>query len=213
VERAAGGDVDALAEIVETHHDDMARIAYLITRDGDLAQDAVQAAWPVAWRKLGALRESESFRSIALPSDADNVLAAAAVPDGRALLVGVRAGSGDRGEPWALLLDPFSGATEVLPPPDVDPVEEWHPDDRPSATTLADGRILVVGLHGEGESHSADIFHPATGSFSAAPVGPVRPGTVVTVLADGDVLIAGGIVEDGSRAEYVASADAVLWQP
>jgi hypothetical protein len=36
---------------------------------------------------------------------------------------------------------------------------------------------------------------------------------VVTVLADGDVLIAGGIVEDGSRAEYVASADAVLWQP
>ena len=38
VASAAAGDVDALATIVGTHHDDMARIAYLITRDGDLAQ-------------------------------------------------------------------------------------------------------------------------------------------------------------------------------
>jgi RNA polymerase sigma factor (sigma-70 family) len=62
VARAAAGDVDALATIVGTHHDDMARIAYLITRDGDLAQDAVQAAWPIAWRRLGGLREPERLR-------------------------------------------------------------------------------------------------------------------------------------------------------
>jgi RNA polymerase sigma-70 factor (ECF subfamily) len=62
VARAAAGDVDALATIVGAHHDDMARIAYLITRDGDLAQDAVQAAWPIAWRKLGGLRDHERLR-------------------------------------------------------------------------------------------------------------------------------------------------------
>lgn len=62
VARAAAGDVDALATIVGAHHDDMARIAYLITRDGDLAQDVVQAAWPIAWRKLGGLREPERLR-------------------------------------------------------------------------------------------------------------------------------------------------------
>jgi RNA polymerase sigma-70 factor (ECF subfamily) len=63
VAQAADGDVDALATIVGTHHDDMARIAYLITRDIDLAQDAVQAAWPVAWRKLGGLREPDRLRA------------------------------------------------------------------------------------------------------------------------------------------------------
>jgi RNA polymerase sigma factor (sigma-70 family) len=62
VARAAAGDIDALATIVGAHHDDMARIAYLITRDGDLAQDAVQAAWPIAWRRLGGLREPERLR-------------------------------------------------------------------------------------------------------------------------------------------------------
>lgn len=62
VARAAAGDVDALATIVAAHHDDMARIAYLITRDGDLAQDAAQAAWPLAWRKLGSLKDPERLR-------------------------------------------------------------------------------------------------------------------------------------------------------
>lgn len=62
VASAAAGDVDALAAIVGAHHDDMSRIAYLITRDGELAQDAVQAAWPIAWRRLGSLREPERLR-------------------------------------------------------------------------------------------------------------------------------------------------------
>ncbi|MGZ6260557.1 MAG: RNA polymerase sigma factor, partial [Candidatus Limnocylindrales bacterium] len=53
VAQAAAGDVDALARIVGLHHDDMARVCYVICGDQDLAQDAVQAAWPIAWRKLG----------------------------------------------------------------------------------------------------------------------------------------------------------------
>ena len=60
---AAAGDADALARIVAAHHDDMARIAFVICGDRDLAQDAVQSAWPLAWRKLGTLRQPDHLRS------------------------------------------------------------------------------------------------------------------------------------------------------
>lgn len=59
---AAAGDVDALARIVAVHHDDMARIAFVICGDRDLAQDAVQVAWQRAWQKLGALRDESRLR-------------------------------------------------------------------------------------------------------------------------------------------------------
>ena len=59
---AAAGDRDALARIVGAHHDDMARICFVICGDQDQAQDAVQAAWPVAWRKLDTLRDPERLR-------------------------------------------------------------------------------------------------------------------------------------------------------
>jgi len=59
---AAAGDVDALARIVGAHHDDMARICFVICGDQDTAQDAVQAAWPIAWRKLGSLRDPVRLR-------------------------------------------------------------------------------------------------------------------------------------------------------
>jgi RNA polymerase sigma factor (sigma-70 family) len=62
VAEAAAGDANALAHIVGAHHDDMARICYVICGDQDMAQDAVQAAWPIAWRKLGTLREPERLR-------------------------------------------------------------------------------------------------------------------------------------------------------
>lgn len=62
VASAAAGDVDALARIVGLHQDDMARIAYVVCGDADLAQDAVQAAWPIAWRKMGTLRDPERLR-------------------------------------------------------------------------------------------------------------------------------------------------------
>ena len=62
VAEAAAGDAGALARIVGAHHDDMARICYVICGDQDLAQDAVQAAWPICWRKLGSLRDPERLR-------------------------------------------------------------------------------------------------------------------------------------------------------
>ncbi len=57
VELAAEGDEVAFARLVAAHHADMARVAYMITGDGALAQDAVQSAWMIAWGKLGSIRD------------------------------------------------------------------------------------------------------------------------------------------------------------
>jgi RNA polymerase sigma factor (sigma-70 family) len=62
VEAAASGDSVAFARIVHAHHDDMARVCQLITGDPDLAQDATQAAWPIAWRRLRSLRDPAKLR-------------------------------------------------------------------------------------------------------------------------------------------------------
>jgi len=62
VAAAAAGDADALAHIVGVYHDDMARLCYVISGDAEMAQDAVQSAWPIAWRKLGTLRDPERLR-------------------------------------------------------------------------------------------------------------------------------------------------------
>jgi RNA polymerase sigma-70 factor, ECF subfamily len=63
VERAAAGDEVAFTRIVGAHHDAMARVAFIVTGDLDLADDATAAAWAIAWRRLGSLREPEKLRS------------------------------------------------------------------------------------------------------------------------------------------------------
>ena len=62
VERAIAGDEAAFARIVAAHHDDMARIAYLVCGDIDVAEEAEQAAWSVAYRRLEDLRDLDRLR-------------------------------------------------------------------------------------------------------------------------------------------------------
>jgi RNA polymerase sigma-70 factor (ECF subfamily) len=62
VAQAAAGDQTAFARLVAEHHASMARVAYAITGDRDAAADAVQVAWGVAWRRLGALRDPAAIR-------------------------------------------------------------------------------------------------------------------------------------------------------
>lgn len=62
VARAASGDEVAFARIVAAHHDDMARVAFVVCGDVDLAQEAVQAAWQKAWTKLGSIRDAARLR-------------------------------------------------------------------------------------------------------------------------------------------------------
>ncbi|MGZ6296804.1 MAG: RNA polymerase sigma factor, partial [Candidatus Limnocylindrales bacterium] len=56
VQLAAAGDTVAFARIVTAYHADMIRVAYVVSGGRqDIADDAVQSAWSVAWRKLGSL--------------------------------------------------------------------------------------------------------------------------------------------------------------
>src|SRR5262245_45179857 len=59
---AVEGDEAAFARIVQRHHDDMSRVSFIICGSIDLAEEAVQSAWSIAWRKLGSLRDPERLR-------------------------------------------------------------------------------------------------------------------------------------------------------
>jgi len=59
---AGAGDEAAFARLVATYHTDMARVAFAACGDRDLAEDAVQSAWLIAWRKLHSLRDPERVR-------------------------------------------------------------------------------------------------------------------------------------------------------
>jgi RNA polymerase sigma factor (sigma-70 family) len=63
LERAVAGDEIAFGRIVAAYHDDVARIAYLVSGDLDVAQDAEQAAWAVAYRRLRDLRDPAALRA------------------------------------------------------------------------------------------------------------------------------------------------------
>jgi RNA polymerase sigma factor (sigma-70 family) len=61
-ELAAAGDDIAFERLVAAHQAEMVRVAYVITCDQSLANDAVQSAWTRAWRKLGSLRDGRRAR-------------------------------------------------------------------------------------------------------------------------------------------------------
>jgi DNA-directed RNA polymerase specialized sigma24 family protein len=53
----AAGDETAFASIVRLHHEDMRRVCVVVAGDSGIADEAVAAAWSIAWRKLGGLRD------------------------------------------------------------------------------------------------------------------------------------------------------------
>src|SRR4029079_18862218 len=60
---AADGDELAFARIVDAHHADMTSVCFVVTGgDAELTEEAVQSAWPIAWRKLGAVRDPARLR-------------------------------------------------------------------------------------------------------------------------------------------------------
>jgi RNA polymerase sigma-70 factor, ECF subfamily len=63
LERAIAGDEIAFGRIVAAYHDDLARIAYLVSGDLDIAEEAEQAAWAVAYRRLRDLRDPAALRA------------------------------------------------------------------------------------------------------------------------------------------------------
>ena len=59
---AAAGDEFAFRRIIAAHHDDMRRVCQAISGDHALAEEATQAAWVIAWRKLDRVSGPEHLR-------------------------------------------------------------------------------------------------------------------------------------------------------
>ena len=59
---AAAGDEIAFQHIIDNHHEDMRRVCQAISGDHAIADDATQAAWLVAWKKLHKVRGPEQLR-------------------------------------------------------------------------------------------------------------------------------------------------------
>lgn len=116
--------------------------------------------------------------------------AAARLSDGRVLIVGGqswRVGQESRPLASAEIYNPATGiftATGSL----------RAARDRPTATTLPDGRVLVIGGTAKGTPpRMAEVYDPATGTFSdAAPLAEGRMGHDACLLPEGRVLVAGG---------------------
>src|SRR5215468_2036186 len=62
VAAAATGDETAFERLVALHHEDLRRICHVVTGDPVAADEAVHAAWAIAWRKLGSLRDASRVR-------------------------------------------------------------------------------------------------------------------------------------------------------
>ena len=60
---ARAGDDAGFTRLVAAYHEDLLRVAFVITGDVDMASDAAQLAWQTAWRKLANLREPDRVRS------------------------------------------------------------------------------------------------------------------------------------------------------
>ena len=86
-----------------------------------------------------------------------------------------------------------------------------------TATSLADGRLLVAGgVKSAGTGTTAvDLFDPVAATWtSVAPMNVVRSSHTATLLADGRVLVVGGsTVSSSASTGYVNNASAEIYDP
>ena len=141
------------------------------------------------------------------PMDAVYTLSAL-LPDGRVLVTGDSTGTRPLG---AELFDPATGRFSTT-----GYSNSMH--EGGTATTLADGRVLVAGGYDAFNmtptqvamppTNVAEIYDPRTGTFSATgSLAAKQSGQVAVLLRDGRVLVVGGETGDG------APASAELYEP
>ncbi len=59
---AAAGDEYASRRIIAAHHDDKRRVCMYVAGVRAIADEATQAAWIIAWKKIGTVRERARLR-------------------------------------------------------------------------------------------------------------------------------------------------------
>ena len=59
---ASRGDETAFTRIVAANHADMLKVCLAVCGDATVAEEAVQAAWSIAWRRLPSLRDAARLR-------------------------------------------------------------------------------------------------------------------------------------------------------
>jgi hypothetical protein len=57
VREGVSGDEAAFARLIDEHREPMVRAAYVVAGDAQLAREAAQNAWAIAWKRLSSLRE------------------------------------------------------------------------------------------------------------------------------------------------------------
>jgi uncharacterized repeat protein (TIGR01451 family) len=177
-----------------------------------IISDAYNRSVPSSKATLIVQGASGTFVNTGTPSVARECATATLLQNGRVLIVGGR--NGNTALASAELYHPFSGtfsstgslATERCA----------H-----TATLLNDGTVLIVGGYNFGSTSnsglpslaSAELYDPATGTFSATgSLVTSRSGHSATLLANGQVLIAGGDNSvDGFTNTILASAE--LYDP
>jgi hypothetical protein len=143
-----------------------------------------------------------------------DLYSATLLKDGSVLVAG---GMGDTRTNAAVLYDPSTGTfTATGSMSDI--------RDSPAAALLADGRVLVLGGDGmtcsatgcyfSGSLSSAELYDPATGTFSRAGYMNVgRTAPTATLLQNGDVLVTGGDRYCGIACYLGPTATAEIYHP
>lgn len=130
--------------------------------------------------------------------------AVVALADGRALVVG------GLNRDSVELFDPHSGSFRLVA------ARMAHVREFPSATLLADGRVLICGgYHIAAQNRFAEIFDPASESFKPVAGGPDLRLQMHAAhrLADGRVLVLGGEVYANQDTELAVQDGVLLFDP
>ena len=152
------------------------------------------------------------FSPTGLLAQTDGRGRAVLLPDGRVLTLNRSLGM--LGTLGYRVFDPVSGASELTGQPTVNRFES-------TATLLRDGRVLVIGgvlgrpdVAPEASLESAEIWDPATETFSSTgSMAEDRRNHTATLLADGRVLVVGGGQGGGIYMPTRSLVTAEIWDP
>ena len=119
---AVAGDEIAFRWIIAAYHEDMRRVAAYVAADHAVAEEATQAAWLIAWRKLSNVRDEAHLRPWLISVAANEAKRLLRKQRRRAMFEAVRNASDEAGG-----VDPATGIAGL----DLDAaMARLEPDDR-----------------------------------------------------------------------------------